>query len=230
MGTAGGPKIIKDWLVLALDATSTRSWTPGASTWYDLTDNGNNATASGAPSTDDTNTPIRSIAFDGTNDYFTVTANETSLSFKGGQTVCVLSYHTFTSGRRVIWDQAYGGYGTWTHESGANINYYHGSNGGNASSYVSRNSSTTTRSSWNYLVCSRDTTNVKWYINGSLTASGTAPYGTLTNTTTNDIRIGLGYTSTYWIGNMVFVHAYNRGLTAEEVSQNYNAMKGRFGG
>ena len=222
-----GPNIVREGLVLALDATSTRSWTPGASTWYDLSGNGNNATASGSPSTQDSGTPVRGIAFDGTNDYFTVTANESSLSFKAGQTVGILMYHTFTSGRRNPWDQAYGGYGTWTHEAGSNINYYHGTHGGNSSPYTSRNSSTTSRSTWNYMVMSRDSSNVTWYNNGTQTSQASAYNTTSVNTTAN-IRIGVGYAG-YWIGNMVFVHAYKRGLTAEEVQQNYNAMKSRFG-
>jgi hypothetical protein len=221
-----GPNIIRDNLSLVLDATSNRSWTAGSSTWYDLSGNNNNASASGSPSTQDDGTGVRSIAFDGTNDRFIVTANETSLSFKNGQTVGILMYHTFDSGRRNPWNQAYGGYGTWTHEQGANINHYHGTHGGNAPPYVSRNSDTTPRSTWNYMVMSRDTSNVTWYKNGIQTSQSSS-YGVLTNTTTANITIGQGYAG-WWVGNIVFVHAYTRGLTAIEVQQNYNAHKNRF--
>lgn len=223
-----GPNIVRDGLVLMLDATNDKSWTPGSSTWYDLSGNGNNAAASGGPSTQDDGTPVRGIAFDGTNDYFTVTANETSLSFKNGQTVCILMYTSYTSGRRNPWDQAYGGYGTWTHEQGDNINYYHGTHGGNSSPYNARNSQDTPQNAWNYMVCSRDSTNVTWYKNGVQRYQASAYNTTSVNTTAN-IRIGRGYAG-YWIGNMVFVHAYNRGLTGEEVEKNYNALKARFGG
>lgn len=226
MGFFRGPNIIRDGLVLALDATSPRSWTAGGSIWYDLSGNGNNATASGSPSTANAGTNTQSIVFDGTNDFFTVTANETSLSFKQGQTVEVLTYHTFTSGRRNIWDQAYGGYGTWTHEAGSNINYYYGGNGGNASPYTSLNSNTTTRSQWNLLTVSRSSSIVQWYVNGVATNSNSTTYTPMTVTTTSNIRIGLGYAG-YWMGNMRFVRAYNRGLSSNEVLQNYNAFKGR---
>lgn len=226
MGFFRGGNLVRDNLVLALDATSDRSWTAGSSTWYDLSGYGNDAAASGSPSTQDDGTAVRSIAFDGTNDRFTVTANETSLSFKLGQTVCILMYHTYTSGRKNPWNQAYGGYGTWTHEQGNNINYYHGTAGGNAQPYNSRNSGTTPRSTWNYMVCSRDGTNVTWYKNGSQTSQASAYDLSSVNTTAN-ITIGQGYAG-WWIGNMVLVHAYNRGLTPNEVSQNYNALKGRF--
>lgn len=226
MGFRRGGRIIASGLSAAFDATVDRSWTPGASQWTDISGNGNHAIASGSPSTQDSGTLVRGIAFDGTNDFFTITANETSLSFKTGQTVGILMYHTFTSGRRNPWDQAYGGYGTWTHESGNNINYFHGTNGGNAQTYNARNSGTTPRSTWNYLVCSRDTANVTWYSNGTQTSQASS-FGILTNTTTANIRIGLGYAG-YWIGNMVLVHVYNRGLSSSEVTHNYNVIKNRF--
>ena len=58
----------------------------------------------------------------------------------------------YTSGRRNPWDQAYGGYGTWTHEQGeSNINNYFGDAGSNTSPYTSGrgSGSGTTRDQWN---------------------------------------------------------------------------------
>jgi hypothetical protein len=226
MGFHRGPNIVRDGLVLALDAASPRSWTPGALQWFDLSGYNNTATAIGAPSTANAGTREQSIIFDGTNDYFTISPNETSLSFKGGQTVEVLTYHTFTSGRRNIWDQAYGGYGTWTHEEGANINYYYGTSGTNTTPYTSVNSSTTPTGQWNLLTVSRSSSIVQWYVNGVATNSNSTTYTPMTVTTNSNIRIGLGYAG-YWIGNIRFVRAYNRGLSSSEVLQNYNAFKGR---
>lgn len=227
MGFGRGPNIVKDGLVLALDATVDRSWTPGASVWKDLSGYGNDAIAQGSPSTQDSGTNVRNIYFDGTNDRFIVYANETSLSFKQGQTVGILMYHTYSSGRRNPWNQAYGGYGTWTHEQGNNINYYYGGSGANASPYSSINSSTTPRSTWNYMVVSRSSSTVKWFKNGTEISSSTTTYTPMSATTTANITIGQGYAG-WWIGNMVLVQAYNRGLTPAEVYRNYNALKNRF--
>lgn len=227
MGFYRGGKLITDGLALALDATSPRSWTAGSSTWYDLSGNGNHATAYGSPATQDAGTPVQNIYFDGTNDRFIISANETSLSFKLGQTVGILMYHTYTSGRRNPWDQAYGGYGTWTHEQGNNINNYYGGAGSNTSPYTSLNSGTTPRSTWNYMVLSRDGTNVTWYKNGTQVSQHTDAYTPMSATTTANIQIGNGYAG-YWIGNMVLVHAYTRGLTSDEVTHNYNVLKARF--
>ena len=40
--------------------------------------------------------------------------------------------------------------------------------------------------------------------------------------------IGKGHTSYYWNGYIASVHMYNRGISLDEVKQNYNATKGRF--
>lgn len=222
-----GPNIVKDGLVLALDATSERSWTPGSALWYDLSGYNNHATAYGSPMTQDANTPVRNIYFDGTNTYFQITANETSLSFKNGQTVCMLFYTTYTSGRRNLWDQAYGGYGTWTHEQGNNISQYFGTHGGNSSPYIGYSSETTPQGEWNYVAMSRTATTATWFRNGVRSSQRDNPYDMTAVNTTANIRIGVGYAG-WWIGNLVYVHAYNRGLDDAEIAQNFNALKGRF--
>ena len=43
MGAFGGPDIPTNGLVLALDATSERSYPGSGTTWYDLSGQGNNA-------------------------------------------------------------------------------------------------------------------------------------------------------------------------------------------
>jgi hypothetical protein len=223
-----GPNIVRDGLVLCLDAANPKSWVADASTWYDVSGNGNDATANGSPSTL-SGVRVPSISFDGTNDYFQITANETSLSFKNGQTVGILfKTSNNTTQRRNLWDQAYGGYGTWTQETTTRINHFHGTSGGNSSPYSALSTNADIPAGeWNYLVSSRDTTNVTWYLNGKQYGQNSS-YGVLTATTTNNIRIGLGYTNYYWIGNIALVQAYNRGLTADEVTQNYNTLKSKF--
>jgi hypothetical protein len=227
MGFSRGPSLVSDSLSLVLDAATSRSWTPGSSIWYDISGNGNNATAYGSPSTQDTGTNIQNIYLDGTNDYFQITANQTSLDFRNGYTVGILMYHTFTSGRRVLWDQAYGGYGTWNHEQGSFMRYYYGGAGGNANPYTNLNSPSTPTSTWSYMVLTRTPLLVTWYSNGSQVAQQSNAYAPMPVTSAN-IRIGVGYTGVYWMGNITLVHAYNRGLTAAEVLQNYNVVKARF--
>ena len=66
MGTFGGPDIITDGLVLALDATSVRSYPGTGTTWYDLSETGANWTL-----------PAASVFSSGTMNY---TSNTSSLT------------------------------------------------------------------------------------------------------------------------------------------------------
>jgi hypothetical protein len=134
--------------------------------------------------------------------------------------------HSYTSGRRNPWDQAYGGYGTWTHEQGDSISQYYGNAGANAEPYVGVSSPATPRSVWNVMCAVRSTTQFKWYLNGALSNTSSNPYGTLANTAAN-ITIGNGYAG-FWQGDMAMVTAYTRALTDAEVAQNFNAIRGRF--
>jgi len=113
--------LITTGLVLYLDASNSSSYPGTGATWFDLTGYSNNLTWNSQP----TYNSNGYFVFNGTSNYGTVT-NNSSLNFSAGQTIVIGMYHNFTSGRRNPWDQAYGGYGTWTHESGNFINHYFG--------------------------------------------------------------------------------------------------------
>jgi len=61
------PKIVTDGLVLYLDATNTRSYISGSTSWNDLSRGGNNGTLINGPTFNSGNGG--SIVFDGVNDY-----------------------------------------------------------------------------------------------------------------------------------------------------------------
>lgn len=217
-----GPRIVTDGLVLALDAANPKSYPGSGTIWKDLSGNGNDATLY--------NSPVFSngvSSWDGTNQYAQVTANQTSLDFTTEQTVIMMLKHTFTSGRRNPWDQAYGGYGTWTHEQGGYMNGYYGDNGGNAQPYTASNNGTTARGVWNFIARGRDTNSVIWWNNGQRHNTISNPYAQLP-VTTNNIRIARGYAG-YWEGDIGFILAYNKCLSDAEIKQNFTALRGRYG-
>lgn len=195
--------------------------TKSPTTWYDLSGLKNHCTFS--------DSPISSngyLIFNGTSNYGTI-LNNASLNFSVGQTLMIWMKHDFTTERRVIWDQAYGGYGTWTHETGDNISQFFGDAGSNNAPYVGLSSPTTPRNVWNCLATTRSITQHRWYLNGVGYTPNNHSYGELTYTSAN-IQIGLGYTGIYWQGNIAKVLAYNRSLSETEIYQNYNFFKNRF--
>lgn len=130
--------------------------------------------------------------------------------------------------RRNPYNQAYGGYGTWTHEPSGAFNYYYGDSGVNGEPYVGHTTSFTVLQNEIACVCTtRNTSESRWYKNGVPDTQFTHTYGTLA-ATASDILIGTGYSASY-IGDIYAIKIYNRALTATEVKQNFNALRSRFG-
>jgi hypothetical protein len=221
MAQVFGPTIVRNGLVLALDAADKKSYPGSGTTWYDISGNNNNCVWGSTPTFN-----TKYFTFNGSSNYGTVT-NNSSLNFSENQTVMIVMRHTYTSGRKNPWDQAYGGYGTWTHEQGVNINYYYGDAGSNTTPYTSLNSGTTSTGVWNMMCITRNPSTVTWYKNQTLADTAANPYDALLYTSAN-ITIGSGYAG-YWEGDMALVLAYTRCLTSSEIIKNYNALKTRFG-
>ena len=82
------------------------------------------------------------------------------------------------------------------------------------------------RNQWVYVVLSKPagSSSASYYVNGVLVGTGTA-YTTPAVTPTWFNRAA-GLT---WKGNSSIVNVYNRALSAAEVLQNFNALKGRYG-
>jgi len=171
------PAIVTSNLVLWLEAGNTSSYTGSGSTWTDLSSNSNNCNFNSLPSFNSSGW----FSFNGSN--FGTITNNSSLNYTEGQTTMFLIRHSYTSGRRNPWDQAYGGFGTWTHEQGNNFNYYFGTAGSNNHPYVGRTSGSSPRNVWYVMTSMRNTTQHIWYLNNSVSATGTNPYGVLPNNT-----------------------------------------------
>ncbi len=221
MATFYSPNLVTNGLVLCLDAANARSYPGSGTSWYDLSGRGNTCVFASTPTYNSTH-----FTFNGTSHYGTITNNST-LDFSAQQTLLIVMRHSYTSGRRNPWNQAYAGYGTWTHEQGESISQYFGDGGGDNSPYIGPGSATTSRNVWNFMCSTRNTSEQKWYLNDGLSSTTSHSYGTLATTSAN-ILIGYGYAG-YWQGDMAMVIAYTRALSAEEVSQNFNTLRKRFG-
>ncbi len=90
-------------------------------------------------------------------------------------------------------------------------------------------SSPITANAWTHMVFSFDGSKTTLYVNGAAKASGTA---TLSNPRTyTQAYLGNDPTNNEWFtGDISVVRFYSRGLSADEVLLNCNALKGRFQG
>jgi hypothetical protein len=224
MGVAGGPDLIQDGLVLSLDASDRNSYVSGSTTWFDLS--GNNYTGSlvNGP-TFDTGS-LGSIVFDGTNDYVTG-SNSINFAFGSGDfTVLTWAYfNTVTNGIMVDLrtDTAGTGNGYSDYLQNGKFKLYWS----NADKYTSTGS--LTAGNWYNIVVTRQSTTISVYFNGIL--DGTSSNNT--NLSEGGFRlarniniVGTGYANEKIATVLIYK---GKALSAQEVLQNFNAQKSRFG-
>jgi hypothetical protein len=223
-----GPSIVKDGLVLYLDAGSPNSYYGGVGTvWKDMSGNGNNGTLTNGPTFNSSNGG--NIVFDGVDDYINLGNNQIAniTSVNNFTTNLWLNRFNTNGGIGVIHKGPISGFDyDWMVYLGGGANavqFYkkNTSNAGAASSSALFNLNIITNLS---IVLSSDTVNI--YINGVL--SNTSSLGGNIRTTTNPLKIGRGWDGSL-TGRIYQTQIYNRALTAQEVSQNFNATRARFG-
>jgi len=218
--------VVQDNLVLYLDASE---YSGSGTSWTDLSSS--NATAAfnlDMSSNYGTYGGVSNALNFVTNKYVTV-SNNNAFNFSAAQSIYILSYPLSNGNRQNYWDQAYGGEGTWTREGNSTMNYFFGTSGGNAQSYDGYNSGTSvTLNAWQSWCFTRDASTTHWYKNGAQTAAKNVVYGPPPNTTQN-IRIGLGYTGQYLSAYMLAVVAYNRKLTQAEIQANDDYFNNKYG-
>jgi hypothetical protein len=226
-------KIVSNGLVLNLDAAQKRSYPTSGTAWTDLSGNANNGTLTNGPTFDSGNGG--SISFDGTNDYVNF-GNPSSLNFTGSMTCSCWFYResSATTNLRIL---SKGGGGASTTENGFS---FFGSNT-NISWSLTNNAVRTIINTGDILniqtwynivgVCDKTTNTSTLYLNGSLiTSASLNNTGTMAGTLSFNIgRNSASTGSLYWVGNVSSTLIYNRAISATEVSQNYNAIKSRFG-
>ncbi|HRN95805.1 MAG TPA: LamG domain-containing protein, partial [Chitinophagales bacterium] len=151
--------------------------------------------------------------------------NPPALKITGNQTIEMwLKPSNLAAGRQNPYDKAYGGEGTITQEPDGTLNYYYGTNGGNAMNYQGFGSGATlTQGQWNHIALVRDFTNnqLRWYINGTLTSTATPSYFPAV-AGGNPVRIGLGYTGVGYEGQIDEVRVWNIARTTADIQTNMN--------
>ena len=204
--------------------TSGSSGGGASNVWKDGSVNGNNGTISGATHTSGVG---GYFDFDGSNDY--VSHSNDSFVSNGGATLeCWFSADTGSALRSLINHSGFT-YFNLVRDSNNKIRLEYKSTSANNTQLFSSSTIFVGISSWYHVVGVVDNTGARIYINGELDASYSTPQnlGTVSST----LYIG-GYSSssTYrFDGKIAVAKRYNKPLTASEVTQNYNALRGRFG-
>jgi hypothetical protein len=221
-----GPKIVTDGLVLCLDAADRNSYPGTGSTWGDLSGNGNNGTfgaSTAAPTFSSSNGGC--IVFDGSNDYVS-----TSFAINGTNsfTACcwfklntvVKNWHSIVDAYKDSIDR---NFQLWVHNN-SKLYIYHLGTAHSGDGLLAINT-------WYNAVFSYSGSgNGILYLN-NFVLNASIPKGAGTG---GNINVNIGArtdlnSSSHTDGNIAQFSIYNRALSANEVRQNFEATKGRFG-
>lgn len=233
--------IVRTGLVLDLDAAQPLSYKGTGTAWNDLSGNGNNGTLTNGPTYSSSNGG--SIVFDGGDDYST--SGALSGSFASFSTIIWFYPTSVTNFENPIdcnyaYNGTTGNIGPRLEMTGTGtLAWIYSNDTANNSNFYSHNvvSSGLAANTWHCAAITYDsgTNTSTTYYNGNSTGLTRTLSGTPTGFigVMNNVNLGRGFhlggAERPFTGRVSNVQIYNRALTAAEVSQNYNALKHRFG-
>jgi hypothetical protein len=233
MAFSYSPKIVTDGLVLYLDAANPYSYVSGSLNWNDLSRSQTSGSLINGPTFSSANGG--SSVFDGVNDSVVLlrpVQDDFSLScwFKTNQVASGSGFPQWYGGRGLVdceVNSIVDDFGT----SMGRGKVLFGTGRNTPSSDLTITSSLTYNDNiWHHMVATRvrTTGTMTLYLDTQQVATGTG--GTQSLTSSTNMRIGsIQVNNNFFSGNIALVQIYNRALTPQEILQNYNATKGRFG-
>jgi hypothetical protein len=234
----GTPTIVTNGLILYLDAGNRMSYLGSGTAWRDLGGNGYNNTLTGGPTFATDN--LGSILFNGTTQYaiatnfpdlvaagdFTITAwfrtNSTVLS--AGSNRRLLNQRTASSNAITIIQ------GSATANGLPTNTYAVALLASGVSTNITYTGTLIQADTWYQATVTRTVATIGAYLNG-VKGANTVGSGILDGTAqTTTLNIGRSSQGVgFWSGNIAQVLIHSRVLSQQEITQNYNATKNRFG-
>lgn len=220
MGIGYNTSIIRDGLVLYLDAANKKSYPGTGAIWKDLSGNSSNGTLINGPTVELANKG--GLIFDGVNDYVDIQCKINTIRTYNSTTQFIIKLPIYTGGQRNILSYR-----------SANSLYIGKASGGIFCYYNTLSSQAYTVGSIAdntivHVAVTCDATNnlLSIYINGVLAGSVSRTGWTTSYNTT--MTLG-GSDIEYMLGTFFSFSHYNRVLIASEIKQNFEALRGRYG-
>jgi hypothetical protein len=249
MGIAYNTSIVTNGLIISVDAGNIRSYAGSGNTAYDLTRSNSNYTFTNGPVYNASNGGA--FVFDGTNDFLYNSSRMIDTEFQYTSTFTAISWCKITENTNegyIVNNRTQDANGTFytgwglNHWAGAIYGFVGGYPGNNTLSWRRVSTSSVTfdnfiYNKWSHIVYVN--TGVaggqKIYVNGidatNSASDDTNPPYTI-NYSGGNHRIYLGYDGSQThplTGSIAQVQIYNRALSAQEISQNFNATRDRYG-
>lgn len=247
--------IVKDGLVLDLDAGKLDSYNRLGTTWNDVSGNGNNGTLTNFDSNKWSSDSGGALIFDGTDSYVNLSDVPFRITNYNFTLECTFYFDGTNQVRSLLSkrnpNSPFNSFGVFL----GNGNVYSPSVGNKLSVFIRDDNNPNNNSSNDraivytlssagiyHAIVTHDSTSVKLWVNGvasSEAASGSFGGGSVPTATSNlfsgnltiagwNFRIGNNNASSYWAEKVYMCRFYNRVLSSSEVLQNYNSVKSRF--
>jgi hypothetical protein len=230
--TYGG--IVTNGLLMHVDAGNEASYSGSGSTWTDISGNGRHITLSG---TSYSSTDGGGIVFTGSSGNGTFNMGGVTTSYTAEAVVYAAAFNSDGSGSSGImyWTDNSQGHGfimevdETTPRKWRFAHRYPYGTGASTDDFSS--STSPTAGKYHVMYVRNGSTSQKIYVNGTEVASATPVYGGFDSSLTigTIARVTNTNTNRHWDGRMHQIRIYNRALSAAEVAQNYNFIKGKFG-
>jgi hypothetical protein len=223
MATYYNPQIVTNGLVLCLDAANTKSYPGSGTTWTDLSGRGNTGTLTNGPTFSSANGG--SIVLDGVNDYVQSTSFSSQLTTDITVEAWIYITATASDWVRINGTGGNGGnrtFGLWYSTSRSLLWQRYG-----ASDPGIFPSNVLDLATWYYVAATTSGSSHVLYVNGSSigTATASGPWAS----SSENITVGFAGFHAYHNGRISNTRIYNKALTAQEIQQNFNTLRGRFG-
>jgi hypothetical protein len=232
-----GSRIVRNGLLMYLDAGVANSYPGSGTTWTDLSLNGYNGTLINGPTYSTTSGGV--LVFDGSNDYAEINVNSWIRSTSSAYTFSSFFYLTTSDGGAPyslmtspnagdtndgFWQHL--NLGNWLWRTEDNVSGEFGGNVESPSPFSSGN--------WYHIATVIKTNSLIFYRNGLpvATISTTFNWANLRNDHTAYLYLATGYSPEigyHLNGRIANFSFYNRELSAAEILQNFNADRRRFG-
>ena len=223
MSASGGPDLVRNGLVLCLDAADKQSYSGSGNIWRDLSNRTSNASLVNSPTFSNNNKGI--IQFNGSTQYAISTFLNTSFT---ALTFIVFFYRITngTNGAGILFNRGGGGNVTGMNIANTNINNlgYHWNDDSGTFFYDSGLS--VPLNVWSYCALSVNSTSALFCVNDNFVnrvySHGSTSIG-------GGLQIGADPAAgRYYQSNFALAYVYNRALSQLEILKNYKALKGRF--
>jgi hypothetical protein len=230
MSVVANPSVVTSGLVLCLDTTNRRSYPGTGSILYDVSGNGINMIDTGFGTFPTYQSGDSTLSF--SSNYIGNNTAQSPLNITNNITVEVwVNQSTLVNhGGILVFGSALGE--QWSLNSNSTSGFEFGTNWPSTWYLTSPTvGSATAVNTWISVSLSFASGTTIWYVNGTLNQSIAQGISSLTSVSNAFVGMGNNFPGgfEYFSGKMSVVRVYNRVLTAAEISQNFNAMRGRYG-